>query len=39
MVAEDTQRETDKNRCQSGKAFEIFDIPDGGGGSTEGFIL
>ena len=35
----DTQREADKDWCQGGKAFEICDIPDGGGGSAEGFVL
>ncbi len=39
MVAEDTQREDDKNRSKSCKAFEIRDIPDGRGGGAEGFIL
>jgi hypothetical protein len=39
LVVEDTQRETDKNQCQSGKAFEICDIPDGRGGCAEGFVL
>jgi hypothetical protein len=28
-----------QNRCKSGKAFEICDIPDGRGGSAKGFIL
>jgi hypothetical protein len=39
LVVEDAQRETDKNRSKTGKAFGIRDIPDGRGGGAEGFVL
>ena len=39
MVAQDVPGETDKDRCQSGKAFAICDISDGGSAGIEIVVL
>ena len=39
LVTEDTQRETDKNWCKSGKALKVCYLSNGRGGSAKGFIL